>query len=339
MNQALVSLGGWCGPALALGKMDLRHKAYPFDFSRVTFDGVMDFMLNGFKKGFFPAENPPYGAECVGQWILFRSQHCAFAHYNLNDKNIQDGFQRKFDRFNQILNSTEKVTFFRTITSRNPTDEIDLLPTFVQTLEHRNSQLPYRLVMIAHDQPNSSTQCLGYHQNKNISIWNLSYDRTNQTEETSLFDMTYPGYKKIIETSLREEHWNSLQESSPEKLYFKSHENLSLIDGEAMVRGSCGGIGSTVMQTPGTCPYCDTKTGHRVTKAREYRAFTKDEDEIILAKTYTLVMGSDLVGVIEEIANQLRRGTDEVIARIQALTTSTKLFDVVSPGLKELAAK
>ncbi|KNH06358.1 hypothetical protein XU18_2863 [Perkinsela sp. CCAP 1560/4] len=332
MNKPLISLGGWCGPALALGKMDLRKKAYPFDFSRVTFDGIIHFIKNGFQEGFFPPVRP-FCAECVGQWILFRSQHCAFAHYNLNDTAVQDGFKRKFLRFNDILKSDDKVIFLRTITARRPLDEIDMLPTFTHVVAQQYPRLQYRLVMIAHDQADTDTECLGYVGQKNISLWRLRYDRSNFTENTSLFDMTSGGYTQIIEASQQESHWRALHSAETAKFRWKEHDNLTLIDGTAMVRGSCKGFGSTATHIAGTCIYCDTVGGHSVTKQQPRRPFTQEEDEIILMNTYSFLAGADAVSVVEDVADQTKRGSLEIIERIYSLTNSKKLLDSISGNL------
>lgn len=105
MKKIIVSLGGWCGPALVLSKLGLRNLAFPFDFCRCTLDGVIQFVERGFDDSFFPAGGRPYIPECVGPYVLFRGQHTAFAHFDLNSDEVLEGFQRKFDRFFQLLDT------------------------------------------------------------------------------------------------------------------------------------------------------------------------------------------------------------------------------------------
>ena len=47
-----ISIGCWCGPAMGMGSS--RDEAYPFDFVRSTFEGVIDCINNDFIN-FFPS--------------------------------------------------------------------------------------------------------------------------------------------------------------------------------------------------------------------------------------------------------------------------------------------
>ena len=152
MQRHFVSIGGWCGPALILGKLGLRHQSYPFDFSRVTMDGVIHFLQHGFRNGFFPPGSKPYRPECVGIWVLFRGLHTAFAHFDLNDPKVEVAFQRKIERWDSLLRGVEPVTFFRTVTATNPQDELSLVPLFEDCVRRLHPQLDFRTVLVVHDQ-------------------------------------------------------------------------------------------------------------------------------------------------------------------------------------------
>ena len=178
-HRSVVSLGGWCGPALILGKLGYRKVAFPFDFSRVTLDGIIHFVTNGFDHGFFPPEGPPFHPECVGPWVLFRGQHTAFAHFDLNDPEVLSTFRRKQQRWLELLRpppppppnvlnrddsiegsstATEltplrsRVTFFRTVTAVDPRSELELIPVLEGSLRRQYPDLDYRIAIVVHDQ-------------------------------------------------------------------------------------------------------------------------------------------------------------------------------------------
>ncbi len=153
-ERKLVSLGGWCGPALILGKLGLRTEAYPFDFSRVTLDGILHFVRNGFGDGFFPPGSRPFRPECVGMWVLFRGRHTAFAHFDLNDPKITAAFERKFERWVELLDGRYgPVTFLRTVSAADPAEELAVLPHLEALLAAKHPALDFRIVVTVHDQP------------------------------------------------------------------------------------------------------------------------------------------------------------------------------------------
>eukprot|EP00758_Cryptobia_borreli_P002688 Tbor_TRINITY_DN3211_c0_g1::TRINITY_DN3211_c0_g1_i1::g.23819::m.23819 len=226
-KRKLVSIGGWCGPALILGKLGLRYEAYPFDFSRVTLDGVCHFINNGFSHGFYPPGPPPYRPECVGIWVLFRGQHTAFAHFDLNDKSVQDGLNRKIERWECLLDSTDgqPVTFFRSVSARNPIEELSIIQLFNESVKKRNPNLDFRTVVSVHDQGfvwdaaeketeniRSSTKALfrpnaatPFHKmDDRTSLWAVGY---TESDQKTLFDRSQAGYGQIVTASLDESNW------------------------------------------------------------------------------------------------------------------------------------
>ncbi|KAH9600849.1 Protein of unknown function DUF1796 [Trypanosoma melophagium] len=358
MPRKYVSMGGWCGPALILGKLGLRTEAYPFDFSRCTFDGILHFIRNGFEDGFYPPGPPPYRPECVGIWVLYRGQHTAFAHFDLNNADIQAQFTRKMRRWDQLIDDPKMpVTFFRSIAARDPMDEIRLVPQVEEAIAARNPSLDFRIVMIAHDQGFKARSVEFAPLSPRVSLWALTYTRdTNFT----LFDRAQKSYTDIVLHSIEEENWPlnpnkipepvGLQETeadyvrhvlyksdgstipftsvTAETFQWRSHNNIALIDGVASVGGTCTGIGSTQC-IDGRCAFCGNTDYHRAGRPfRTERPFTSEEDQLILVHLYRILTGGDKVEAVEDLAHQMNRGAFEVICRIQYLTNSSvKIMD------------
>lgn len=212
-HRKFVSIGGWCGPALILGKLGVRTEAYPFDFSRCTLDGVIHFVRNGFGEGFFPPGPPPFRPECVGIWVLFRGQHTAFAHFDLNDPKILAGFHRKIERWDSLLDSRdEQVTFFRTVSARDPAEELKLIPELEAALQARNPLLDYRIVVAVHDQGLAPPATPLHALSERCSLWALTY---TEGPSKSLFDRSQVGYAEIVAHSMNDELWPACTTSVP----------------------------------------------------------------------------------------------------------------------------
>ncbi|RNF03017.1 hypothetical protein TraAM80_06018 [Trypanosoma rangeli] len=358
MPRKYVSMGGWCGPALILGKLGLRTEAYPFDFSRCTLDGVLHFIRDGFAHGFYPPGPPPYRPECVGIWVLYRGQHTAFAHFDLNDPAIQAQFSRKMQRWDALIDTpATPVTFFRTISARDPMEEIRLIPEVEAALVARNPALDFRIVMIAHDQGLVARSVELAPLSPRVSLWALAYtcDAT-----FTLFDRSQRAYADIVLHSVQEENWpldpartpmpvglrdteadyerRVLHRSDGDQISFDSlrvdafpwrgHDNIALIDGVASVGGTCVGIGSTRC-VDGRCAFCGNTDYHKAGRPfRTDRPFAAEEDQLILVHLYRILAGGDKIEVVEDLAHQMQRGAFEVICRIQYLTNSSvKIMD------------
>ncbi|RHW70702.1 putative papain-like cysteine peptidase (DUF1796) [Trypanosoma brucei equiperdum] len=363
LPRKYISMGGWCGPALLLGKVGLRTEAYPFDFSRCTLDGILHFIQNGFSCGFYPPEPPPYKPECVGIWVLFRGLHTAFAHFDLNDPKIKAQFSRKMARWNNIIDKPDMpVTFFRSIVSRDPLEEVRLMPAVEAAIAARNPSLDFRIVMIAHDQGLVARSVELKPLSKRISLWVLTYTRD---DTFTLFDRSQEAYTDIVLHSVNEENWPldpttvpqpvglteseadyqqcvlrkadgtdvSFESLTASGFPWRSHTNLSLIDGVASVGGTCTGIGSTKC-VGGRCAFCSNTDYHKAGRPfHSERPFTIEEDELILVHLYRILTGGDKVEAVEDLAHQMKRGAFEVICRIQHLTNSSvKIMDYSSDG-------
>lgn len=209
MPRKYISLGGWCGPALLLSKLGLRTESYPLDYARVTLDGVLHFIQNGFSDGFFPPGHPPYRPECVGIYVLFRGQHTAFAHFDLNSPDVQAAFAVKFDRFSQLLREAQApVTFFRTVTARNPVDELRLAPDVERALRACHPQLDYRIVYMVHEQGLRARSVQLAPLSSRSTLWVLSYtENPTPKKERTLFDRVQQAYTDVVLHSIEEGHW------------------------------------------------------------------------------------------------------------------------------------
>ena len=328
-----ISIGGWCGPALILGKLGIRSESYPFDFSRVTLDGVHQFVESGFGEGFFPPGSRPYRPECVGIWVLFRGRHTAFAHFDLNDPKILEAFERKFQRWDEALHGSTPVTFFRTVSAADPKDEVDAMPGLEEALSRKHPQLDFRIALCVHDQgfaepcvrlnnlsPRTQVYCIGY----------------TEDESHTLFDRSQSGYAEIVARVLNDDSWRSTDGDvavDPKLFGWRRHNNIALIDGVASVGGTCVGFGSKKCSDSGVCPFCGKGDWHKAGKPfRSNRPFTDEEDEVLLVHLYRILTGADKVAAVEQVAHEMNRGAFEVICRLQFLTNnSTKITDGLTP--------
>lgn len=282
--RKLVSIGGWCGPALSLGKLGLRTEAYPFDFSRVTLDGVTNFVTHGFRDGFYPPGRPgAFQPECVGIWVLFRGQHTAFAHFDLNSAAVRRGFDRKMARWNDILDGTQTlaaldsagdgppeqaglrcagapapgqtgrgtapVHFLRTVAARDAREELVEVPRFEAALQARNPQLDYRLSVVVHDQGLTDTTMLAP-LSLRAALWALQY---THDDAHTLFDRSQAGYATVVAHALDDTQWPPRPSAVPQ---FTAERQAELA-AEATKGGAAASgdvvIGNTAATFPWRC--------------------------------------------------------------------------------------
>lgn len=98
-----------------LGKRNPNLPLTPFDMVRCTFDGLLDVIENGFHRpGVYiplpsnedstPAYTKPHFVpDAASIWLLFRSQHACFTHFDLNRPEAMGVIQQRIDAWETFL--------------------------------------------------------------------------------------------------------------------------------------------------------------------------------------------------------------------------------------------
>jgi hypothetical protein len=180
MNNKIISLGGWCGPSIALSHK--RTFALPFDHVRSTFEGVLDCIENDFKH-FYPKKIKP------NDYNNYLGKYIGFYHHDLKNTKVIESFKRRIDRFNNLLKISTKLIFIRTIVDENYDNELKLYFKFKEIMKYKYPNLKYILCFVIHDQ--ISTEHI-MSLDINIIVYSLKYIGQK------LPDCSITGYKKII---------------------------------------------------------------------------------------------------------------------------------------------
>ncbi|KAG8343265.1 hypothetical protein TRVL_05910 [Trypanosoma vivax] len=323
-----VSLGGWCGPGLMLAKLGLGGvgEPLPFDMARCSFDGILEFIRNGFEDGFFPGplSSRPFVADPASIWLLFRAQHTCITHFNLNSDNVIAEFYRRFAAWEKLLACpTEPVTFLRTCIAEDPRDEVELVPQLHLAIHQKSGgRLNFRTVMIVHDQGPMTTRIAAYSEKDAAGspciVWNLALDK-KLPPESSLLDKCQEGYTQILHTMNHEGAWNFYSMPfAPESP--RPYRNLCTVEGVPALRGSCTGFGTTHAALLGRCLYCGSTNGHQVVRDAFDTNRPWDDAENALLLDKLVETRGDEVAAVEAAALQLKRGANEVLLQLHKLS-------------------
>ena len=149
-----ISIGGWCGTTISLRENNLYNEAYPFDHIRSTFEGVINCIENNFEN-FFPKK---IELDIIKNynWKSYRGKYFGFYHHDLRDSKIIDDFNRRINRFNNLLKETNyKIIFIRTISTHDYNDEIKLANSFIKAIEDKFPLLEFLLIFVIPGQDKS----------------------------------------------------------------------------------------------------------------------------------------------------------------------------------------
>lgn len=218
--RKFVSLGGFCGTAMALRENELYDEAYPFDHIRSLFEGIIDCIDNDFSN-FFPKKIEKefttirrckiYNTN--GKIVSYRGRYFSFHHHDLDDNTIKKTFLRRFKRFNNLLSSNNEIIFLRTTITYKSNDEIKMYDKFHKAISLKYPNLKYILIFIIPHQNQT-----GYYKNIDqktfIFSLKLPFLHTNFTELGEDYRTIYNFLKN-----------NNLFEKIPEK-----NENLEIIN-------------------------------------------------------------------------------------------------------------
>lgn len=221
----VVSLGGWCGPAV--GIMNIKFPggkvSYPFDWLHVSVEAINRLIRNNFEDYF------PNNYRCTKSNIEWRNkekaiglsvaykkcftndkQDVVFVHSDVNNEIERNKLKNRCDRFMDMLKK-DSVVFIRTITHLDYAVELVQIELLKETLNEFYPQLQYKFVLIFHDQ-DIGTKQLDPIDAKTM-VWAVDgivgWDKEYQ-------DHLYHNYRKIIEFSLEESNW-------PPKTDIKNH--------------------------------------------------------------------------------------------------------------------
>ena len=328
----IVCLGGWCGPSQAISKMGLRHphdSFSPFEFVRCSMDAVTEYTNLGRLCNFFP---DPADIDPVSIWLLFRSRHSCFAHFDIRKPEVQRIFHKRMEGYQELLKSSADILFVRTAISTDPMHEINEIRRFHEVLcQVRPYAAQSRSVLIIHDQKMQQTGIL-YHPSSDIMISNLEYNEHKKNE--SLFSQTEDGYMKILKSALDTPLWQS-KYNAPSQWQFRKHKNLSHIEGVPIFTHDCIGYGTTfkvskkmrvMSASKMNCSACTTGTMHTIRDiyAWDSKKDWTDEESIELMRVKFQIgeyddKSFDFVEFIEAFCNRYGRSSHETLQKLQSM--------------------
>lgn len=154
-----ISLGSSCQSAWQLEVNGVRKLAYPFDWLMTPFDGLVSFIINK-GEGFLEKDNievieilhgdPLSFLHVADRKYDFHSMHDFFFPDMYNYGDVKAKYERRIQRFFDLLESNKKILFVRTQISRDEAVRLDDL------LHYLYPYLEYTLVAI-NDDPDAQT--------------------------------------------------------------------------------------------------------------------------------------------------------------------------------------
>jgi hypothetical protein len=146
MDVSCVSLGAWCGVSQCLRGLKFRTAAYPFDWNRVSMDGVLHFLENKFEDflQWKTTKDFPWDPDHGGK--AYCGEHHSFWHDDLSKPEEKKKYDRRIERF--FNNPVKKLLFIR---AANELAEVSKAEKLLEVL---NSAFPdndvWLLILIDH---------------------------------------------------------------------------------------------------------------------------------------------------------------------------------------------
>ncbi len=143
----IIPIGGWCGTSTATRyNIKIYEKSLPFDFIRITFDGIIDNINNNFLN-FITKKNPDY---IVNNIKLFIENKWAFYNHDILSLPVIESFNRKCIRFIDLITDNDNIIFIRAITSSNMSNEYNKRDLFFDAIKTKNPKTNAKIVFIGH---------------------------------------------------------------------------------------------------------------------------------------------------------------------------------------------
>jgi hypothetical protein len=137
----LISLGCFCGPKLSFQKIGRGAETLPFDWIRVSFDGLLHFIQTDF-EGYFDYVTKKQVPN--SHMVMYRSALHSFWHDNPDAPEMREKYERRIKRFSGFHNSPTPLLFVRAISSPS---ELERAEELLSTLRDKFGELACLLLI------------------------------------------------------------------------------------------------------------------------------------------------------------------------------------------------
>jgi hypothetical protein len=144
-ESEFISLGGWCGVALTLEKMGLRKAAYPFDYVRVSHEGILQCLEKDFDN--FASFTDKHVTESGHKFFYGSSWGGSFYHHDIENERVRQMFSRRIERF-LGTSGAERPASRVFIHAANTPREVDESMSLLAALEQKFQDAPVYLVVL-----------------------------------------------------------------------------------------------------------------------------------------------------------------------------------------------
>ena len=184
-DYKLISLGGWCGPAVSLQELKTRQVAMPFDYMHASLKSI-NYIVKGYSQYFFDP----------------KLTH--FPHHDICKSEVKEDMYRRINRFKEALQKNDKpILFIRVVTTIDYQYEVEQVNEFLNLIKNKYSRDRDKVLMILHSQ-NIGTMKLKIINSKIMLTcaegtvgWHVP-NRSNIQRN----------YSKLIEYALDKNSWN-----------------------------------------------------------------------------------------------------------------------------------
>ena len=214
-----ISIGGWCGPKIALKTLGLFNEpSLPFDNVRTSIEGVIDCIGSDFKN-FFPEEIKKDAR--FSNWAGFVGEHVGFYDptHNLFDPKVIASFERRFLRFGEKVRKGRCV-FVRAVVRENCEGEIVHYKELQDVIDTKYPGLSYIICFIVGHQ-----DVAGYHRH---------LDKRTFLFTVTTLEATSQDYKVVFDFVMNQNLFDSVPDSTIDTPMV-ANPDFWLVDGHPMV--------------------------------------------------------------------------------------------------------
>ena len=179
----VISLGGWCGPAIAANTLKVRVVAYPFCMLHSTVECLREVVSGNIEA------------------LYEDGVYSIMPHHNMDNPEEKSTMDKRLQSFINRLEKPKPILFIRTIINPNGEKEILEMLSLIDFINKKYDR-DDRYVFILHDQALKTVKLTRF--KKNIMLWaaegKVGWRVANR-------DIIFRSYCRIIRYALEETHW------------------------------------------------------------------------------------------------------------------------------------